>query len=191
MKKIISILIIGLATLIFSGCTSASVSINPTHTQVNLKEKELNVVRIYGYTHYIASISRARDSIKTAYLLFNIAADYTIKENYKYFAVYAPKMISNFENSPINTMEEFVEKCSNSILGHVGSSFDAFGLNTYACNMANINPKKGFFDIVLFKEKPKSILVYTAEDVIKYLKDNGEYREKDEFEVDRYNRAFN
>ena len=184
MKKIILSSIVGLSILLFTGCTSASVSINPTHTYNNVDNKEVKVVRIYGYTHYIASISRARDSMKTSYLLFNIAADYTIKEGYKYFAIHAPKMISNFENSPINTMEGFMDKCSNSVAGHAGSMFDAFGLNTYACNMANINAKKGFFDIVPFKEKPKSILVYTASDVIKYLKDN------DKFEADRYNLAF-
>lgn len=194
-QKILLAVSLALMVTIFSGCTSATMGIHPDEDYVNIPNSDKNVAisLIGGSTQGIASISRARDARASAHLVFQIAADYTLAQGDKYFSVYKPEMISNFSGSPINTMEKFDRKCSSSVLGSIGSTFDGFGLNTYACRVdVSKREKTGFLYIAVFDKKPKSLLVWDAQKVIDYLKKHNEYRKKDKFDIEpfKYNARY-
>lgn len=131
------------------------------------------------------SLSRASDMEESAYLTLQHTAELTIERDNKYFAIYAPKMMSNYEGSTISSMEEFEAKCGTSILGGFGSAFDKFGLNTYYCNISGVRiVHTGFVEASFFKKRPLDILVWDAQAVIDYLKEKGLYKSYDKDDIE-------
>ena len=94
----------------------------------------------------------------------------------------APKAMSNFDGSTITTMEEFVDKCGTS---GFGSAFDAYGINSYYCNISGVGiVHAGFLEVAFFKEQPHNVLVWDAQAVIDYLKEEGEYKEYNKGDIE-------
>ena len=185
-QKILLAVSLVLMVTVFSGCGYATMGVIPDYEYPNIPNygNEVGVTLIGGATDEMNSISRAKDATAVAHLTFQIAADYTLSQGDKYFSVYKPEMISNFNGSPINTMEKFSKKCSTSLLGSIGSAFDNTGLNTYACRVAvTRHQQHGFLYIVLFSKKPKNLLVWDAQKVIDYLKKHKEYKAKNELKM--------
>jgi hypothetical protein len=105
-----------------------------------------------------------------------IAAEQTLDRGFKYFAFVYPKQISNVDGSLINTPEEFFKKCNS----HFGYLKRVATLGFYSpTGKCGINTDDGGligrFAIIMYKKKPKDILVYDAKYVLDYLKKHGLY----------------
>lgn len=174
-----------LTVLIMTGCGSNQLGIPIETNKIvgYLKQKNTTDDKIYliGTKNTTSdSLSRASDMEESAYLTLQHTAELTLKSGNKYFAIYAPKMMSNYAGSTISSMEEFEAKCGTSILGGFGSAFDKFGLNTYYCNISGVRiVHTGFVEASFFKRKPLDILVWDARAVIDYLKKEDMYKDYD------------
>lgn len=173
-KKIISNGLLASGLLLFAGCSYSGSAYNPI-------VKPSSVI-LAGHSPGAPSLSRASDATQTAWFSLQQAAMYTLKSGNKYFAIDKPKLISNTDGSTMNTPEEFAVKCTSSGAASAGSAFDAFGIGEYGCRIASgPHIKAGFIEIVTYKEKPKTILVYDADEVIAYLKSHELFVEEDEY----------
>jgi len=176
------------AALVMTGCSSNQLG---TPTNINNistnPEAGLNNVDIYliGTKNDTSnSLSRASDIEESAYFTLQYTAETTLEGGDKYFAVNAPKAMSNFDGSTISTMEEFVDKCGTSALGGFGSAFDKFGTNSYYCNISGTKiVHTGFMEVAFFKEQPLTILVWDAQAVVDYLKKEDLYKEYDKDDI--------
>lgn len=185
--KMKSLLLLALALItIFgmSGCSSnqlgIATNVNTIRSNPEYQQENKNIYLIGTKNDTSNSLSRASDIEESAYFTLQHTAEITLDRGDKYFAIYAPKALSNFQGSTINSMEEFIDKCGSSILGSIGSSFDKYGLNTYYCNTSGVEMvHSAFIEVVFFKERPLNTLVWDAQAVLDYLKDENLYREYD------------
>ena len=102
------------------------------------------------------------------------AADLTLSEGYRFFSFERPIELSNFDGSMINTAKEFIDKCTPS----EGQIFD---VGNARCGLNGTTVKAGVL-FVAFKEAPKTILSYDANEVKAYLQENKLYRD-DSYEI--------
>ena len=189
-KKISTLVLTTLAVVFFmSGCSShqigtpSEISKIDGHPEANTKEEKIFLVATRNDSSN--SLSRASDIEESAYFTLQNVAESALERGDKYFAVNAPKAMSNFDGSTITTMEEFVEKCGTSSGGGFASAFDAFGLNTYYCNISGVRiVHAGFMEVAFYKEKPLNVLVWDAEAVLSYLKKEGLYKTYDKKDVE-------
>ena len=181
-KSLILGTLLVVATLSMSGCSSNQLG---TPTNINnigsnpdagLHDVEIYLIGTKNDTSN--SLSRASDIEESAFFTLQYTAETTLERGDKYFSVNAPKAMSNFDGSTITTMQEFIDKCGTSALGGLGSAFDKFGTNSYYCNISGTKiVHSGFIEVAFFKEQPLDILVWDAQAVIDYLKEDGEYKE--------------
>ncbi len=188
--KVKSLVLLGigfLAVLGMSGCSKTAVGL-PVSTKIvpsmpnNTKEE---IFFIGTKNDSSNSLSRASDIEESAYFTLQHVAETAIARENKYFAVYKPKALSNFDGSTITSMKEFVAKCGTSAGGGFGSAFDAFGLNSYYCNIGGVPVvHTGFMEVAFYKEKPTNVLVWNAQNVIDYLKKEKLYKKYNPEEVE-------
>ena len=189
--KIKSLILSGLAVVValaMTGCSSNQLGTPTNISNIGTNpDTSLDGIDIYmmGTTNDTSnSLSRASDIEESAYFTLQYTAETTLERGDKYFAVNAPKAMSNFDGSTITTMEEFVDKCGTSALGGFGSAFDKFGTNSYYCNISGTRiVHTGFMEVAFFKEQPHNVLVWDAQAVIDYLKEDGEYKEYDKDDI--------
>ena len=163
MKKIVYVMGFGLAVFLFTGCAVKPKAVLVSNFNVQNPEY---IVEIHNGT---GSPSWA-SSEKEAFLnVLQASAITATRKGFDYFAIIKPDSISNKNGILINTADELAKKCIPSAL----KVFDFGGLHkcgTYATN--------AIWKIQLFHKRPKDILVYSAKDVIKYLKEK-DYYDKD------------
>lgn len=189
--KIKSLILSGLAVvaaLVMSGCSSNQLG-TPTNisnigTNPDTSPDGIDIYMIGTKNDTSNSLSRASDIEESAYFTLQYTAETTLERGDKYFALNAPKAMSNFDGSTITTMEEYIDKCGTSALGGFGSAFDKFGTNSYYCNISGVKiVHTGFMEVAFFKEQPHDVLVWNAQAVIDYLKEEGEYKEYDKDDI--------
>ncbi len=188
--KIKSLILSCIVTLmVMSGCSSnqlgtpANIDQIPTNPDAGLHDVAIFLIGTKNNTSN--SLSRASDMEESAFFTLQYTAETTLERGDKYFAVNAPKAMSNFDGSTLTTMEEFVEKCGTSALGGLGSMIDKFGINSYYCNISGTRIVHiGFMEVAFFEEQPIDVLVWDAQAVIDYLKKEGEYKEYDKDDIE-------
>jgi len=171
MKKITTMVLSTIVGLIFSGCAAKFVK-QATDYSADYNRPV--------YKYYIAtgdnSMTYDARSEKLNATTLQIAAEQTLNKGYKYFAFVFPKQISNVDGSLINTPEEFFKKC-NSSFGYLKRVATLGAYNPY--RKCGINTDgggiTGKFGIIMFKKRPKDILVYDAKYVLDYLKKHNLY----------------
>ncbi len=162
MKKIIYLAYLSLAVFLFTGC-----AVKPKATLA----KNFNVYN----PEYIVEIHNGTGSPswaaseKEAFLnVLQASAITATRKGFDYFAIIKPDSISNKKGVLINTADELSKKCIPSAF----KVLDFGGLHkcgTYATNAV--------WKIQLFHKRPKDFLVYSAKDVINYLKAKDFYDE--------------
>ncbi|WP_419768867.1 hypothetical protein [Arcobacter sp.] len=187
MKKINKLLVISsvLTVLLFTGCSNyENIGIQVKQTEhyckkmadfidsescpyiISAKKDSIYLVQAwsnlsnYGFVH-----KGLNNSVAAA---MQAAAQTTFLTKNKYFAIISPIGISNARGILMNTPEEFFEECTTSI-------GDVLILQSHTCDIIRKPKRSGVLTIQVFKEKPHDILIYDANDVIKYLKENGYY----------------
>jgi hypothetical protein len=191
MNRKISTLVVSAvaATLFMSGCSSTQIGQPKDISQIKgwpQKAQKGKIFLISTKNDSSNSLSRASDIEESAYFTLQIVAETALEKGYQYFAVNAPKAMSNFDGSTITSMEEFIQKCATSSAGGLASAFDAFGLNSYYCNISGTRMvHAGFMEVAFYNEKPLNVLVWNANDVIQYLKKHDIYKKynKDDVEI--------
>lgn len=168
---------LAVSVVLFSGCSSHKIG-----TPVNMGPVEKGsqeIVWLIGEKNDSGnSMSRASDAEESGYFTLQRIAEVALEKDERFFAINAPKSLSNYDGSTISTMEEFTEKCTSSTLGGFGSAFDAFGLNSYACNLSGTRMvHHGYAEVVFFKTQPDHVLTWDAKAVIDYLKKEDLYKE--------------
>ncbi|RXJ79042.1 hypothetical protein [Arcobacter sp. F2176] len=115
----------------------------------------------YGFKH------KSHNNVLAATI--QAAAETTLLKDKKYFAILSPAAMSNLNGVLINTPEEYFKKCEITM-------GDVLTFQTNKCGLIPRN-NNGIMTIKVFSERPHDILVYDANEVIKYLKTNGKYDE--------------
>ncbi len=170
LSKILTVISALFLVLVISGCSYNGAKIAPKEI-TNFNNESILLVQ--SAAPGAPSISRARDGEVAAWYAMQRASEITLDRKDSYFAIALPKLISNVDGSTMNTPEEFAKKCTNSSGASLASAFDAFGFNSYGCNIHSRKTlKSGFLAIITYKKKPKKYLVYNANDVLNYLKKN-------------------
>jgi hypothetical protein len=196
MKKYfgLSLLFLG-SSLLFTGCGSQDKITTPiTGTQIKAKEikaiwEDTNMsnaelqngkyflVLANGDYSMLSMVKRNNHIIAG----IQAAAQDTLSNGYKYFAVVKPNELSNIKGSKINTFAEFKNECVSS---------NPFG-GSDSCNISNDSWLKAttaighFFGdssahllIKVYKEKPTDIEVYDADQLIKDIKQDKSFQEE-------------
>ena len=162
MKKIIYLAGLSLAVFLFTGCAVKPKAILASSADVKNPEY---LVEIHNGT---GSPSWAANEKKAFLNVLQASAITAERKGFNYFAIIKPDSISNKKGVLINTADELSKKCIPSAL----KVFDFGGLHkcgTYTTNAV--------WKIQLFHKRPKDILVYSAKDVINYLKSKDFYDE--------------
>jgi hypothetical protein len=155
-----------MASIMLTGCgTTRSCQINYNY---KTETAELPVMYISGKETWRSPSAGYNIGTRNTHILQN-ASQLTLDEGYKYFAFHKPNPISNTNGGLMNTAEEFIKAC-------VPSSANPFEIGQERCGWLG----SGAVDealIVLFKEKPHTIVVYDAKEVIDYLKAHDMFRD--------------
>lgn len=186
MKKILFYAMTAGAMLLFTGCGNPfhSFSIDyPKNKSELVKQRCENVAKQnkahcnQNEYHMIRILSGTNfNSGGIKYLNFNnanrgalqAAAVSTRYRKGKYFAFVEPAPISNFNGALENTPEEFFKKCDVDMA--------SFFAEPSPCKLhVTRTGHQTIFTIAIFKEVPENILVYNADDVVKYLRANNEW----------------
>lgn len=148
--------------LLFSGCGAKPKALLKNHNDNSLRAN-IFISNGIGVPSWAANET---DAFKSA---LEVAAVTTLQQNYKYFAFFSPKEISNLDGSLSNTPEEILEKCSPSALLalHVPGTGGLHKCGTY-----NTKAKLG---IQMFNEEQLNFTVFNAQEVIDYMKERGLY----------------
>jgi len=117
----------------------------------------------YGFVH--TGINNAVTAALQA------AAETTLLTGKSYFAIISPTAISNMNNVLINTPEDYLKNCTTS-MGTVLS------LGSRNCGVKGVR-KNGVITFKVYDERPHDILVYDANEVIQYYKDNDLYDDEE------------
>lgn len=181
LKKALMLIFLCGIVFSFSGCV-AKVFVDPLiGTEKSIKGDVVGkMIYVEGKETWRSPSAGYNVKTRNIHVLQN-AADATLNEGYKYFAIARPMEISTLENKTImNTPQEFIEKCTPfggqiANLGNHRCGFD--GEKVWAAVL-----------IIAFKEKPLTFLVYDAKEVVDYLKANEFYR-TDSYEI-RINNDF-
>jgi len=189
--KLKSVILIGISIFVMLGTSGCSKTLlgTPVNTNIVVGMQDNNVkedVFFIGTKNDSGnSLSRASDIEESAYFTIQHVASIALAKGNKYFAIYRPKAMSNFEGSTITSMEEFVKKCGTGSGAGFASAFRAFGLNSYYCNISGVPlVHHGFVEVAFYKEEPSHVLVWNAQDVIDYLKKEKLYKEYNVEEVE-------
>ena len=162
MKKTIYLACLGLVLFLFTGCAVKPKAILASSTDVKNPEY---VVKIHNGT---GTPSWAANEKEAFLNVLQASATAAIRKGFNYFAIIKPDSISNKKGVLINTADELSQKCIPSAF----KVLDFGGLHkcgTYGTNAV--------WKIQLFHKRPKDILVYSAKDVINYLKSKDFYDE--------------
>lgn len=175
MKKKLCTLLVLFATLLFSGCASHKMYAGPALPQsydtAVVKNKEL--IAIAGYYHQGGWLTPGDDGIESLYYALQLAAEHTLNSNKKFFAVYRPIAISDFDGKGFGTPESFRNKCIiDAAPGGTALSVQAQFVYSY-CGTTQV--LTSYFEIVEYKKKPKGITSYDAEKTLAMIKADGYY----------------
>lgn len=162
MLKKITVIVFISAVLLFNGCGAKPKALLKNHNENSLRAY-ISISNGIGVPSWAANES---DAFKSA---LEVAAVITLQQNYKYFAFFSPKEISNLDGSLSNTPEEILKKCLPSALLalHVPSTGGLHKCGTY-----NTKAKIG---IEMFNEEQLDFTVFNAQEVIEYMKEKGLY----------------
>jgi len=180
MKNIIKIGLVSLVGIfMFTGCGSSFIKVTSMEkVKLNYKGDASFIVTTkntidsdYGFTHMVQN--------NTDKFVFQGAALTTVKKGYKYFRVVVP-----FDSSSamVTTPEELHGACFNK-----GVS-DSIGAEFNVIKVKNCIGKSGKFasvasiGITVYKEKPNTVLVIDAQELLNYLKEKDMYADFNKIE---------
>lgn len=161
MKKLYSVGFIGLATLMFFGCSSKPLVINE-------KASGLTAIKINNGTGTPSWGANEKEATLNA---LQVAADVTLSSGAKSFYIVKPDEISNLKGSMMNSAKEYIDKCvpSSAIM------FNVAGAGLHKCGVAYNT--KAVLVIKIVDNQTNEVITYSAQSVVDYLKSNGMYDE--------------
>jgi len=163
-KKILTLGIVAMAAFMMTGC-SHNVQVIQQPSKADKAEQSTYAIKVLnkkGYFTPSATVATKIERNSTSTL--QAAANTTIKNGYKYFAIDFPDAIANTKGSLINTAEEFIKECSY----NTGNVFFQSNFNK-KCNATDSGAQ---IRIISYAQKPLDIVVYNAHDVLAYLEEN-------------------
>jgi len=198
MKKTIlrTSVLIGLSSVLFSGCTVLSKATLVTTktkgwkalctTRLKKPENVCNVKRdliVIKAGSNLSSYSLTHlDFTNSTVAALQAAAEATLKQNKNYFAIIEPSTISNLNGVLSNTAKEYIEKCETTLKKVLIHDLDPCGLHPHN------NRRWGIMTITTYKEQPADIMTYNANDVLAYLKSKELY--DDEGKITKIEKLF-
>jgi len=163
MKTKILIMVLTLTTLLLSGCASKPKVTEDTYNGFAIPALVIEVRNGAGAPSWAYNESKAfRNALEAA-------AEGTLQEGYKYFAIVEPREIANVKGSLRNTAKEIIEYCdpnSAMVLNFAG------GNGLHKCGVRNT---QAHMRIALFNEEQTDFTVFNAKEVLDYLKSNDLY----------------
>ena len=180
--KIKNLLVLGIASsamFIFSGCSGKSGALvaNEKSCQVakyknaycSQQNVDTYIVDALGeYSSFVHT--NLNNSIRAS---LQVSAELTLQKNMKYFAIIEPQSVSNVNGSMVTSTKEYLDKCEFAMLEN---------LTTSKCDIHRM-PRRTMLMIKLYKEQPKDVLTFDAQNVLNDLKQLGYYQSDSELEL--------
>ncbi len=113
------------------------------------------------------------NGIESIYYALQLAAEDTLKNEKKYFAIYRPIAISDFDDKGFGSPEAFRDKCI--IEAAPASSAIAKQAQFTHSYCGTTQVLSSHLEIVEFAEKPENVTVYDAEKTLEMIKKDGHY----------------
>lgn len=182
-SKRISIAVLGaVCCFAFSGCSPKVYANNMVGGPLAAKGETFGrLMYVEGKETWRSPSAGYNVKTRNLHVLQN-AADLTLKEGFKYFAIGRPLAISNMDGqTTMNTVEEFIEKCTP-------SEAQIFEIANGKCGF---DGEKVWASMIFaaYKEKPLDYLTYDAQEVKEYLISHNLYR-SDSYEEIRNNQGY-
>lgn len=172
MKRLYILIPAALTMLSMTGCGPKYLT---TSTIVNQKDNTVLVTgagegKEFGFINHASLLNNA-----IIYPL-QLAAEKTLSSNKQYFSIVKPTEISNIDGVSVNTAKEYIDKCANN------SFAKSLLVLSNPCRVAigNLNyPSGGILHIKMYddKDRPSDVFVYSANEVISYIKEQNLYAE--------------
>jgi len=174
-----SIFLLGTFVLfMFSGCASHKMYAGPakqdSYDTEMIKDQEL--IAISGYYHQGGWLTPGDNGVESIYYALQLAAEHTLKNNKKYFAIYRPLAISDFDGRGFSSPEEFRDICIIKS-APVATALSKQALLAHAyCGTTQV--LTSYLEIVEYAEKPTQITSYDAAKTLQMIKDDGYYNDE-------------
>lgn len=173
-SKNIVMLVLGVSTLfMFTGCSPKIYANNKVGGPWSARgETPGQLMYVQGKEAWRSPSAGYNVKTRNIHVLQN-AADLTLNEGFRYFAIARPIAISNMDGSTMNTAEEFIDKCTP-------SSAQILEMANGRCGF---DGERLWTSIVIatFKERPLEYLTYDAQEVKNFLIAHEYYRKDDSY----------
>ncbi|MCT7472626.1 hypothetical protein [Aliarcobacter cryaerophilus] len=180
--KIKNLLVLGIASsamFIFSGCSGKSGALvaNEKSCQV-AKYKNAYCSQQNVDTYIVDALGESSTFVHTnlnnsVRASLQVSAELALQKDMKYFAIIEPQSVSNVNGSMVTSVKEFLDKCEFAMLENYTTS---------KCDIHRI-PRRTMLMIKLYKEQPKDILTFNAQNVLNDLKELGYYQSDSKLEA--------
>jgi hypothetical protein len=163
MKNKLLITVFTVAVLLLSGCASKPKVTEDTYNGFTTPALVIEVSNGAGAPSWAYNESKAfRNALEAA-------AEVTLQEGYKYFAIVEPREIANVKGSLRNTAKEIIDYCDPN--GAMVLNF-AGGNGLHKCGVYNTRAR---IRVALYNEEQTDFTVFNAQEVLDYLKTNDLY----------------
>lgn len=180
--KIKNLLVLGIASsamFIFSGCSGKSGALvaNEKSCQV-AKYKNAYCSQQNVDTYIVDALGESSTFVHTnlnnsVRASLQVSAELALQKDMKYFAIIEPQSVSNVNGSMVTSVKEFLDKCEFAMLENYTTS---------KCDIHRI-PRRTMLMIKLYKEQPKDILTFNAQNVLNDLRELGYYQSDSKLEA--------
>lgn len=175
MKKSIAFII--LAVLGFSGCAPHKRYVGPATEKSydSNKVKKGELISVSAKYQQGDGMLPGDNGIESVYFAFQLAAEDTLRNGKKFFAIYRPIAISDFEGKGFGSPEAFRDKCIRELGPGASAIAKQAQYNNSYCGTTQVLTTH--LEIVEYGEKPDGMTVYDANKTIAMIKQDGYFTE--------------
>lgn len=179
-SKNIVMVALGLSALfMFTGCSNKTYAIKQIGGLYQAKGESLGrLMYVEGRESWRSPSAGYNVKTRNIHILQN-AADLTLNEGFKYFAIGLPNAMSNMNGETMNTAEEFIEKCTP-------SGAQILDMANGKCGLDGSLQWAGIV-IAAYYDKPVEYFTYDAKEVKEYLISHDLYRSDETYTLAQNN----
>lgn len=171
----LAILAVG-ALVLFSGCSVKHPKYVGPAKAVSYdsdKVEKGELVTVVAHFSQHSTWTAGADGAESVYFAFQVAAEDTLKKGKRYFSIYRPIAISDFEGKGLKSEEDFIQRCIKDSTPTIGAPFQTTRYSASYCGTTVV--QDSYLEIVQYKEKPKHVTSYDAEKIIALIKKAKKY----------------
>jgi len=166
--------------MLLSGCTKHPKYVGPAPKKSYDTDKVQDGELISITAQYVQGhgMLPGNNGIESVYYTFQLAAEDTLNNNKKYFSIYRPIAISDFEGRGLKSEQDFIDRCIDDAAPTVTAIAIQGQMISGYCGTTQRTTSN--LEIVQFLEKPTNFTSFDAQKVLNLVKDNGYYVDQDD-----------